>query len=1471
MKIVSVAKVIKKIGLIGLILIVLLALTYTTIRSSTFLNRTVKALLEQMSEDLNTEISVGKIEIGWWNRVTLHQVMIRDLNKDTLISAKKVYANLSSFSRAEHLIKLKEIEIDQANVHFEKPLGQDTFNFNFFFKYLTPKRAKNKKPVIWTITSDEARLVNSVFRYRNYAFNKPKDRRFDENFMEFANINADMSSFKIIGDSLNFKVNNLSTEEKSGLKINQLTALTSISKHVIGLDELLLNTVNSSLQDGFFMRYNSYADMRDFINKVRLEGRLKNSKVSLSDIAYFYEPLWGNKDIFTVTGNSEGVISNLDVNNLYVNYGNKTKLIGKVDFTGLPDMNSTLIDAKIKNLTTNSTELGKLLKAEKSMQEVSALGTIQFTGNLIGFAHDFVSRGQWKSDLGNASTDIKFSYDNKKSIESASYKGIFSTESFNLKPLIPSASIGVISGSMEVDGSGFSSNSLNAKFNATINSIEVDNKKLEQIVADGSFLKEKFIGSAEIKDNHANLKFNGEIDFASNNPSYIFTGNVNQLNLSYFGLDTGISIISGEINSNLVGNDIDNIIGEFSFNNGQLLKGKKKYAIQNLDLQLTKNLNYRSLQLNSNIANVQLKGDFELSNLPGSINQILHNLSPAYFPYSRSDANDYFDFDIAINEPALLLTYLPKGYTFGTINANGFFNAKEDKLKTKLNSPFIGINGIQFNAVRVELNKEPNEAMFAKINTLSISKEDFLISDKLNVLAEFNNNNIQFSLKSSGDRLKYDAKVSALANLTKDTISLHFNESGIKVHGRNWKINNEGLVQIQNEIIEISNLNIKTKEQSLTLNGAISKSPSSELKVDFNNLYPGKLLYDLNFLEEKELQGEANGWLILSKLYETPLIQSDFKFSQAMWHNDTIGDVAVKAINSGKNRLIVDGTRITSGPFKGLKANGEILLKNKKNNYNLSLFLPNSKLNIVENFLTGIVSNISGFAQSDKIKLTGKFEEPTLSGKIQLVDTRFKLDYLGTSYQIPKAELEFVKNKINLKPLKIFDSEKHTGEITGFISHKYFSKWNFDISLSKLNQMQLLNTTYNDNELFYGLGYASGFGYIKGPLEGIDIYLKAKTEKGTKVTLPLEDGEASTSVPYINFKKEETSQNRKAKAAFSNINSIIVDIEATKDAIAEIVFDSKVGDVMKGSAEGVLKFEVNKSADFFMYGSLKVLQGDYLFTAFNFVNKPFKIEKGGTIFWDGDPYNAKINLTAIYEQKASLSPLVDPSLYGSETEYERAKERLKLPIDVNSKIKLNGLLFTPKIQFDIDFPNLQSAGNASVEVTTIKNKLENDPQELNKQFLSLLVFNRFLPVSFENIGAIAGSTPGQSASEMLSAQLNNWVSDLGIGIVDNISFDLGKDTANQRELVVSAQKTLFNDRLTIKGAYGNRVGSNATNVSVEYNITKDGNLRLRTNYTPFYYSTLYTNTNQQGLGGVRRGTVGVFFRREFETIKRKKK
>lgn len=1457
-------------SLVAICLLVLIGLFYTAIRSHTFQNKVVQVAISPLAADMNTKITIGKVKVGWWKKISLHNVLIYDQQGDTLIHAGKVSVNYKKFNPEKRIIELSKIDLENANVHFEKHPDQELFNFNFFIKYLQPaNRDTTKPPKIWTISSDKINIKNAAFRYRNSEKAPPKDRRFDENYFEFGQINGEISSFTIVNDSLSFRIKSLHTIEKSGLEVTNLTADTRIHRNSIAFFNMLLKTPNSTLGNQLEMNYSGYPSLSDFIDAVDIKANLINSNVSLKDIAYFYEPIWGQNKSFIVSGKSDGPISRLDINDIILNHGKHTNLTGSIDFSGLPDIQNTLIDCNISGFQSEITELSQLFGLNSVNTEIASIGKIEFKGNLIGFTHDFVSRGNWNTNLGVAYTDLKFKYTNKESILDASYIGKLKTTGFNLKTLAPGAGLGTFAGEIDADGTGLRFMSMNATVKSNIDRFEFSGKTISNAIVDGQFKKGVFEGHSSVKDNNLDMSFTGKIDFNTSEPVIDVDADINKANLAYFGLDTGQSTVSGKINSDLKGNSIDNLVGHLDISQLVINKSGKTYLIENTQLVAEKESNYRNITLHSDVADVSIIGDFSIGRLPLSINNFLWNLSPDYFKYQNLKTNQVMDFEIKIKKPELLLSYLTNDIVFSPIQLSGKYNSDLNTLNASLKANFIELYRYRINSLNLSLDKPLNQPLFLKLSSLANSYDSIALGDKLAIEANLLDNLMKFRLKATSEELTFNSSINGNLSFAKDTLTLNFLSSGFNTHGRNWVINENGTIKYHTKFLDLTNLVIENATQRLTFNGRVSKNIQDKMNIAFNNFEPGKLLYALNILTNDTLSGIANGNVLVSNLYRTPLLEGDFTFKGAKWNQDTLGDIAVNARNEGREILNLAGTEITSGPLTGVKINGTIDINPNHENYNIGFELPKSSIKLTSYFLKGILSDIDGFAEGKNLKLKGKFNKPEISGRVTLEDIAFKVDYLNTTYLVRKASIDLLKNSVDLQPARIYDQNNQSGLITGNIKHSYFDKWKFNIHIDDINNMQLLNTNQMQNDLFYGKGYGSGNASFTGPLEGIDIYLKVKTEKGTKVTLPLEDEEAQTSLSYVKFKKEENLSERRAKKAFSNINSIIVDLEATKDAVAEMVFDSKVGDVLTGSGNGILKFEVNKSADFFMYGTLTVEEGKYLFTAFNFVNKPFDIAKGGTIFWDGDPFNAKINLTAIYKQKASLAPLVDPSQYGTEADYKRATDRLKTPVDVYSKIYLSGLLFTPKIEFDIAFPNLNNSGGSSVEVTQLKNKFISDPQELNKQFLSLLVFNKFLPISFDGIGLVA-SAPGQSASEMLSAQLNNWFSDLGVGLIDNISFDLGKDTADQRELVVRAEKSFFNERLTLKGAYGNKVGSNATNVSLEYNITRDGNLKLRTNFTPFYYSTLFSNTNQQGLGSVKRGTVGVFFRREFETIFKKK-
>jgi len=1422
---------------------------------------------------MQTEITLESVEVGWWRRVQLNHLLIKDQQGDTLIYAGKVNARYSSFDDVNHIFVFKDLHLENGKVHFEKLKGAKYPNYKFFIDYFKPKKKRdpNKPRITWVIKSEKTFIKNTQFRYRDYNYEQPANRRFNEYFVEFNKITGSVDTLTIIDDSLSFHINSLFTQERSGLVVLGMKADTRIHSKGLEFYNLLFTTPYSILKDQLVMTYSSYDDFEEFIDKVNIEGNLIDSKVSIKDIAYFYEDFWGKNHIFQVSGNSSGPVKRLDITNLDVKYNKFTKLKGNIDFSGLPDMDNTLIDANIKQLETTMAEFTNLMGLKAVSPSIASLGKISFKGSFIGFTHDFVSRGNWQTDLGTAVTDLKFNYSNQD-LNNANYKGTLSTTGFNLAPIFGTTSVGKFVGDINLDGKGLVLEKLDLKAVSNIKEIEINGKRVVNAAIDGRLEKGLFDGKVNVDDPNLAMKFDGTVNILNERPIIDFEADIKRINLAYFGLDSGNSIFSAKISSNLQGNNIDNIVGNLNIAYLKFEKNGKVYNIENAQLVAKGQNSNRSLIFNSDMADVALAGSFQLEKLPKSMNNFLWNLMPAYFEFENLNSVENFTFDVDIKKPELLLAYVPKFVRFKSTQLKGYYNSSANTLQADLQSAEISINDIRLVNLKVAVEKPLNQPLTVVYNSPLTLVGNSTVTNALSINAIAANNILNIKAKAVSDSLNYTAKLDGDFIFDKDLIDVKINEGSFNINDRNWTLGSDGIIQYRENRIVFENIEINNDAQLLKMNGVVSNNVEDKLMVDFYNFEPGDLLADLGLMGKDTLHGVANGWVKLYNLYKVPLFESDFKFDGVGWNKDSLGDVAVKAININKEIINFDGTKVTSGPFNGLEVKGTIDLNENHENYNLQLDLPSSSISVLGTFVKDIASNLNGFIEGKNLSMRGKFKEPKLNGQLTLRDASFNIDYLKTSYKINEAIIDFRANSINIKPANLYDMANNQATVSGAISHRNFENWRFDIDIKNINNMHVLNTTKYDNALFYGQGYASGSASFTGPLEGIDMFMSLKTEKGTKVILPLEDGEAQSQMSYIHFKSEHENKERKINQAFSNINSIVVELEATEDAEAEIIFDSKAGDIMRGYGKGNLKFELNKAADFYMYGKYEITKGNYLFTAFNFVNKPFVIEKGSTISWDGDPYNAKIQMTAIYKQKASLVPLLDPSRFSSTADYQRAADALKAPVDVNSKIIMSGILLEPKIEFDIEFPNLQNQGVAAIEVSQLKTRLKNSPQEMNKQFLSLLVFNRFLPVNLNQIGTVASAAPGQSASELLSSQLNNLIGDLGIDSSILINFNLGRDTGNNRNWIVSVEKRFFNDRLNFRYSQAlQNAASNATNVTVEYNLTPDGNIKVRTNYTPFYYGNIYSSTQQQGLGGSKRGTVGIFFRREFETIWRKRK
>ena len=319
------------------------------------------------------------------------------------------------------------------------------------------------------------------------------------------------------------------------------------------------------------------------------------------------------------------------------------------------------------------------------------------------------------------------------------------------------------------------------------------------------------------------------------------------------------------------------------------------------------------------------------------------------------------------------------------------------------------------------------------------------------------------------------------------------------------------------------------------------------------------------------------------------------------------------------------------------------------------------------------------------------------------------------------------------------------------------------------------------------------------------------------------------------------------------------DLEITSDAKLQIIFDEQVGDIIKAQGQGDLSMIINTIGDFNIFGQYLVDKGDYLFTLQNVINKRFEIAKGSSIYWDGDPYQAVLNMQAIYKLRA---PLYDLFPSDSSDEYKR-----RTPVEL--ALKLNDNLMSPSISFDISLPEASEQTKRQLESVLYVNNNDVNPQEMNQQVFGLLVLNRFLPSSTTGTtegGYNAGAQTLNNGYEFVSNQLSNWASRLS----DN--FDVGvkyqpADELNSDQFDVSVSTQLFQDRLTFDGNVGytgdnpdlqNQNSGFVGEFTAIYKL-KDGRYRLKG------FNRSVTNSLLQLNSPYTQG-IGFFYREDFDTI-----
>lgn len=1417
----------------------------------------VKHAARYLSKELGTNVTIGGVDIRLFRSILLEDLFIADLQSDTILYAPKFEARLSRFSIPKRRLTISQAVLTDARIGIKLYKEPRDYNIDFIINYFSGNNQDTSASKPWDIKLDKILLVNNTFTYRDLKYDDTT-KIIDWEDIALNNLNAELQNLIPAGDTLSFRINSISFTEKSGFNLHRLSADALIAPGLMHYKNLDIITEESKVHGDVKFTFESMDDFSDFIEKVEFDAHFRPGIVHSNDLAYFATELIALDRSVELKGDVRGTVARFKAKNLEIAYSPTTYFKGNVNMTGLPDIEETYMEISVDELSVHKKDIETIPVAPfDSMQTIrlpdnlAKLGTLNFNGKFNGFYNDFVAYGNTSTALGYISSDLNLKVGDHD--RNTTYSGGLTLFNFDIGKLWNlNPDVGEISMKAKVRGKGFELQNLKADLEGEVSRLVIYNYPYTNIHMNGHMGKKIFTGELTVQDPNLDFDFQGSIDVHPELPVFNFSSSIRSAKLAKLNLLKGrdeSSELTAELNINMTGNTIDNAQGTILIEEVNYVENEHKIHSERIFLESVFT-SQRSLTLESDLADAKLKGIFSLSTFIPEAKQLIAMYIPALVTdESKRSSTQVIDYNVQLkNITPVLNVFTPGITTTGVTSLTGYLNSQSGEMAVNFNSDEIGIGGTVFN--HISLNSRTRES-YLDINT-SIDRfqlNDSIYADELSLNGSTRKDTASITLALLGrDTTRSKAVIRFDSGfLNTGYTKIKTTPEMLLFEGVNWHLDTSNFVLFDSTGILFDSFTLKGNDQQLAVNGIIGRDTSAKMAIQFTNFEAAQLNTILG-MYEVQTGGRVNGKAEISSVLTKPVLNSELAVTDLRWFADTLGNAElITRWNSSENIIGVNGT-VTKGGDKNIQVSGKYLIKEKNDELDFDIKIQKTYLNTFSQYVEGIFSNLNGIISAD-LTLKGTANKPALKGTATLQKVSMTIDYLKTTYNF-NSIVTIDEKAFRFDRILLNDHRGNDAIVNGAIFHNNLQDFYFDLDI-QANNVQVLNTTIADNDIFYGTAYASGKVSITGYLDYIIMNMGLKSEKGTKINIPLSNPDEVRQSSFITFMSADTTSRKEVADGpdFSGIE-LNMDFEVTPDASIFLIFDSKIGDVIEGSGSGNISMTVSPSEDFRMFGTYEIEQGKYLFTLQNVVNKPFFIEQGGYIRWNGNPYDAYIKLDARYKLKAGLYDLFQDSTF-----------RKLVPVDL--ELHLTDKLFNPSISFDINVQNVDP---------TIDNQIRrmiDTEEEKYRQAVALLVMRRFTAPSEYRSTVSSGNVVGANAYEMLSNQLSNWASQISNQVNVGVNYRPG-DALTSEELEVALSTSILNDRVTIDGNVGYANSSspadqNTSNLVGDFNVevkaSKDGRIRLKA-FNRSNNNSLINNINSPYTQG-----VGVFYREEFNSLR----
>ncbi|MDR0413255.1 MAG: translocation/assembly module TamB [Dysgonamonadaceae bacterium] len=1377
----------------------------------------------------HNRMAAGELHFYPFNRLKLKDVYVEDLNGDTLLYAGTLAARFDLFRLLKNELLIRSVDLAHFTVGMNREHSDSAFNFQFLVDAFASEKTDTASSGL-AVRIHDITLREGRFRYDVRSEPALGDSLFDVNHLRISHLCSEIDLSSIDLKKPELTVRQLSFTGNGGLEVTRFQAAIRTEKEQVRLEDLRIELPHSRLHipEGF-VGTEEQKPLKIVLGKSRLRA---------ADLKMFYPGLVYFRDDFTFSGEINGTLPRLNLSAFELNGGKHIRLKCNASIRDVNRWRNTPLELHLHRLSADSAGVGEVLRcfSDGNRTELPVrLGQLNLQGTLKGTLPHLLLQLVAQSESGTVRLDGTGGYD----FDSVRFDATLLSDDFDVRTLLQDTLFGQAALQLHAKGQVGADGQVDAGGHLAVDRFDFKGYSYRRLRAAGRYTGDSLRLHLNSADENVKLKAHLLADAGGKSVKLKATAENIFLDPLHFLPGYKDVVLKTSLTAAVEGFDRERMQVDLSIDSFSLATDKGVFLEPHLQLAYrAEDGSGKRLNIDSGIMTVDASGQFTYSGLLES----LKGTFPMLFPESKPDPakKDRFaenlHFWVGMNHINSLsqLLDLPRALP-DSILFIGKFSNNSDSLKLSTSA----------------------YTLFTESDTLQVS---LLLSNKGNNLAAvFNVDNRSANYDLDG---QVDAEVAFIPQPGRIVPDMHIvlNPTVFVLNETYFNLR-PAQIEVKGDRYFIHNLSFhhdENPEEYVKADGIISPSAQDSLTVKVSQFQLETVFGAMK--TSLSLQGVADGSIAARNLLAAPIVTSRrFTINQLRFAGNELGNLSISSGWSSERNGLILRAGLSREDHEQSLISGFVLPE--KDSLSLSANIKDIELNWLQDRMKETLYGLDGTVDL-RLKAQGRIKDPTVTGAVRFNRAQVGIKQLNTLYSTSDS-IVFNSRSIDLKRFTLADENKHTFTLDGKITHRLFTGFNPDLSVSVSDFLVLNNERQADN-LFYGTLRVNGLLKLKKHnkdwmLTG-DMTHSNNSRVMVNIPSSTSTAERYSSITFINQAEDRPpaapeAAGEKLSLPFKINVSLWLDPSLTVGA----VFNPATQDAAHAAGNGMIKFSCDMNTSHIsLLGDYEVERGQATLSLVNITKKTFKVQQGGKLVFRGDPLATTFDVTALYSLRANLATL-DPSF-----------ESLNLTstkVPVNCSLTATGNINKMDLKYRIELPNEQE------DIQRKLNGLLYTDDLKIKEIAYLLAFGTFMPV---NTGASqAGSSHiwTSLASSSITGQLNNLLSSvLNKNWSVGTNLHTGSAGAGDLDMDVNVSTRLLNDRLTINGTLNYRSDPNQLNnftgdFNAEYKLIPSGNVVLKVFNTTNnqYYETAPTT---QGFGVVYKRNARTF-RKLFDKFRKK--